>query len=653
MNINKKILNSSGSYRKISAHAYPANMSQGLKVGKTSIKPYLTTFLLVLLGSPLLTQAADQNEEIIKVKKSTFVNLVDLLVKRGVINQDEAGGLVSNAEQESAAVAAESKALPATNNTATTNSAPAVAETNSVNGADKNAPKTKHVGYVPEFVKNELRDQLRAELKAEVVNDVKQDAKNEGWGIPAALPDWVAALHPSMDMRLRFQDNFFGSTNSNSVSNLFPGPINYLNVNSSYTSGQTSGFSGATAQSPTSSRYAFNNNTKDQLLLRERFRLGFETDIVDGLKAGVRLATSNTYSPVSNDQSLGNTGQSYQFAIDRSYLQYDYLDDKKTSWFSAYGGRIINPFLSTDLVFDPDLSFEGFATSFRFHMNQNNARVSGYKAASPTGRVGINQGQQTPDSLFMTLGVFPIQNVNFSSTSKWLYAGQLGADWLVFDDSRFNVGVAYYEYQNITAQYNGANGSGHQYDWTAPQFLQQGNSMVAITNSNTANNVCLDATGCLFGLASQFRIFNATAVYDYLFYGQTHVLLTADYARNLGYNQQEINRQFVSGIVNYANSNPRTTAYQMRLDVGHPRVLRRSDWNMSFAYRYLQRDSVLDAFTDSIFHNGGTNAKGWVLAAQYGLAKNTWMDVHWYSTQTVDGPTYNVDTINFDLNTRF
>jgi hypothetical protein len=607
----------------------------------------------------MLCVAAEQGEETLQVKKSTFVNLVDLLVKRGVINQDEASGLVTGAEQESAALTKKPESVPSndlpSNATVSPESSapPSAEEVKLAQEKDKFATKTKHVGYVPEFVKKEIRDQVRAELKSEVVNEVKQDAKTEGWGIPAALPEWVAALHPSFDMRVRFQDNFFASGNTNALG-YGPGPLNFLNINSAYTSGVQTGLTGALAQSPTSSRYAFNNNTKDQLLLRERFRLGFEAQITDNVKAGVRLATSNTYNPVSNDQTLGNTGQSYQFAIDRSYLQYDYLDERNTRWFSAYGGRIINPFLSTDLVFDPDLSFEGFATSFSYHLNQNDPVVAGYKLNNPTGRVGINQGQQSPDSVFMTFGVFPIQSVNFSSASKWLYAGQVGADWLVFQDSRVNLGLAYYDYQNITARYNTASGDGHDYDWTAPQFLQQGNSMVAITNSNTAGGtVCTDPTGCLFGLASQFRIINATAVYDYLFYGQTHLLLTADYAKNLGYNQQQILSQFAGGVVNYPNTVPRTTAYQVRLDVGYPRVVRRHDWNLSFAYRYLQRDAVLDAFTDSIFHNGGTNAKGWVLAAQYGLAKNTWLDMHWYSTDTVDGPTYSVDTVNFDLNTRF
>ncbi len=604
------------------------------------MKTVSKTLLLLAAGTWLANANAEQAEEILKVKKSTFVNLVDLLVQRGVINQQEASGLVTAAQQEAASTDASQPPQAA-------NAKPGLApEAAGVEGVDaagqpKNALKSKHVSYIPEFVKKEIRDQVRAELKSEVVQEVKQDAKSEGWGVPGALPEWVSAIHPTFDARVRFQNNFFDNNNAPAY--------NYLNINAfGLNSNNGQGLTTAISRSPNGPNYGYLNNTKNQLLIRERLRLGFEANIADGLKAGVRFATSNIYNPVSNDQTLGNTGQSYQFAIDRSYLQYDYLDSNKTSWFSLYGGRIINPFLSTDVVFDPDLSFEGVAGSFRFHMNENDPVVRGYKAANPTGRVGINQGQQTPDSVFLTLGVFPIQSVNFASTSKWLYAGQLGADWLVFGGSRFNIAGSYYDFENISGRYNSATGTGHEFDWTAPQFMQRGNSMVAITDINSAHGtVCTDSVGCLFGLASGFKIFNATAVYDYTYSGQTHVLLTADYANNLGFNQQQIYAQFHKNIA------PRTSAFQVRLDVGRQQIMRFGDWNMNFAYRYIQRDAVLDAFTDSQFHNGGTDAKGWVVGTQYGLAKNTWVNMQWYSTEAIDGPKYTVDTLNLDVNARF
>ncbi len=608
-----------------------------------------THTLLSLTGGLILAALPAHAEEMLKVKKSTFVNLVDLLVQRGVINKQEGEGLVSGAQQEAAEAEAETAAKAGAGSAGGTNvgdsnaSAPNPASGASTgagkpaaSAAAEAAGKSKHVGYVPEFVKNEIREQLRKELKGEVVSEVKQDAKNEGWGVPGALPDWVRDINPTFDMRLRYSNNFFAPDNQTGPS---IGPFNYLQIN------QDGGFKNALARNLTD---AYINNTKNGMLLRERFRLSFETQINDSIKTGVRLATSNNYSPVSNDQTLGNTGQSYQFAIDRAFIQYDYNDANNVNWFSFYGGRTINPFVSSDVVFDPDLSFEGVTTSFRYHMNQNDARILGYRPPLPTARYGVNQGQQSPDSVFLTLGVYPIQNVNFSSESKWLYAGQLGTDLLIGENSRLNFAGSYYEYQNISARYNSANGNGHENDWTAPQFLQGGNSMVAITDSNSGGGqVCSDPKGCLFGLASGFKILNFTGIYDWTAFGDKHVMFTADYAQNLGFNKQQILSEFHQSIT------PRTMAYQLRFDIGAMQIQRSGQWSVNFAYRYIQRDAVLDAFTDSIFHLGGTNAKGWVLGGQYGVAKNTWLNLNWFSSDAIDGPKYAVDTLNLDLNTRY
>lgn len=594
--------------------------------------------LLVLLASSMTAGAfADKPEEMVQVKKSTLVNLVDLLVQRGVINKDEGKGLVSAAEQE----ALEAKQVASQAPVSSPEQAePMAADAGTTTAPGKSGSKPKHVSYVPEFVKKEIRDQVRAELKDEVIAGVKQDAKSEGWGIPAALPEWVAAINPSFDMRIRFADEFYGADNVGNEPGI--GPYDWLAVNKN-----GSGLDNFANNHPSD---AYLNTKKDRLRIRERFRLGFEAKIADGLKAGVRFATSNINNPVSNDQTLGNTGQSYDFAIDRAFLQYDFVDSKGNDWFTAYAGRTLNPFVSTDVVFDPDLSFEGVAGSFRYHFNQEDPKLRNYHAPNPTARFGINQGQQTPDSVFLTLGVFPIQDVNFSVNDKWLYGGQLGADWLVFNESRFNIATSYYEYKNINARKNPT--FSHANDWTAPQFVQKGNSMVAITDANTLNGVCDDIAGCLFGLASEFKIFNATAMFDYAGFAPAHVLVTADYAKNLGFNRQRILNEFGNS---YASTDlqERTNAYQARVDVGHPEIKRWGDWSVNLAYRYVQRDAVLDAFTDSIFHQGGTDTKGWVLGAQYGLVKNTWLNLRWLSTDAIDGPKYSIDTLNLDLNARF
>ena len=363
------------------------------------------------------------------------------------------------------------------------------------------------------------------------------------------------------------------------------------------------------------------------------------------------------YNPVSNNQTMGNYNQSWQFAIDRAFLQYDYIDSKGNDWVSVWGGRFANPFMSTDIVYDPDLSFQGFAIAGRMRFNQDDPIVASYRAPISTGRFGINLGPQTPNTVFVTGGAFPIQEINFSTQDKWLFGGQGGVDWLVYQESRLKFATSYYHYANITAKRNPYESL--EYNWTAPEFFQKGNSLVAINDSINQPSCNTGALGsqnvCLVGLASGFEILNVMATFDYAGFAPHHVMLTADYAKNFGFNQNYIRREFGDTIT------PQTNAYQVRLDVGRPEIRRFNDWSAYFAYRYLERDAVLDAFTDSVFHQGGTNAKGWVLGVQYGLLPNAWVNVRWFSTDIItpnsDPNTgekfpYSIDTINIDLNAR-
>ena len=73
----------------------------------------------------------------------------------------------------------------------------------------------------------------------------------------------------------------------------------------------------------------------------------------------------------------------------------------------------------------------------------------------------------------------------------------------------------------------------------------------------------------------------------------------------------------------------------------------------TIGYRYLQRDAVIDAYTDSDFHFGGADAAGYYVTADYGLAQRVWMRLRYLSSNAIDGPTLGIDTLQIDLNTRF
>ncbi len=86
---------------------------------------------------------------------------------------------------------------------------------------------------------------------------------------------------------------------------------------------------------------------------------------------------------------------------------------------------------------------------------------------------------------------------------------------------------------------------------------------------------------------------------------------------------------------------------------GTPEINVRNDWQVYATYKHVERDAVLDAFTDSDFHLGGTDAKGYVIGGNYGLTRNTWAAVRYYSTDSISGAPLAIDTVMFDLNARF
>lgn len=568
--------------------------------------------LLCALATP--AAHADEKQELLKLRNTTL-NLIDMLVEQGILDKQKAQKMIRQAEEKAAQEAQEAPAPEARN------AAPAVGKPDA---------GTVRVTYVPDFVKEEIRQEVRKELKDQVVKDVKAQAKQEKWGIPAALPDWVNRFNWYGDVRLRYEDDIFGNDNRE---NTYP---NWPAIN------KAGGI--AKLDNP------FRNTTHDRQRYRMRLRLGMEAQIADSLKAAVRLSTSNDRSPISINQSLGQYGQQYEVVLDRAFLQYDFIAGAKgreTNWFTLWGGRTPNPWFSTDNLFDPDLNFEGLAGTFRLPFGEI---FGGKPAQAPNtaGRQQFNTGYTDPDQIYLTLGGFPLQEMNFQSRTKWLWAAQTGVDWVPFKDSRLKIGLAYYDYDNVVARPNTLNSRLN--DWTAPQFFTQGNSLAQISNDSDPN-----LQGRLVGLASDFNIVDIAASWDYTGYAPYHVILTADYSENVGFDRAEILRR--TGL----DLKKRTSAYQIRLDVGEPNIQKSGDWNVWLAYKYLQRDSVLDAFTDSNFHLSGTDARGWMLGVNYGLLKNAWVNARWLSSDVIDGLTdkqgrripYSVNVLLLDLNARF
>ncbi len=460
------------------------------------------------------------------------------------------------------------------------------------------ADKVVRVPYVPEFVKEEIREQVRKELREDVREDVVAQAREERWGVPDALPDWLSRISWSGDLRLRAEGTLFADKNA---ANTY---FDFLEINAA-------GGIGAAGVD------AFINTTEDRHRLRTRARLQMDVAVAEHVQAGFRVATGNALDPVSTNQTLANAGNRFDIQLDRGWLRFDARDADDEAWLTLSGGRIANPFAYTNLHFDHDLNFDGAAASVRHDFAPGDGR----------------------NAVYATAGAFGIEEFDFSSRDKWLLGGQLGHEWTPVRDISTRLAIGYFDYQKVTGRTNGV-GNVPDYYFTAPRVLQKGNTLYNIDNDG-------DPLTQRFALAGDYDILDVGARVDFAQLAPIHVSVDLNYVENVGFDAREILARTSLAV------DERTSAWLAQVTTGWPEITKFGDWQVSGSYRYLQANAVLDAYNDSDFHLGGTDARGWIIGARYGLARNTWFEFQYMSSDEIDGPPLGIDLLQLDLNARF
>ena len=94
-------------------------------------------------------------------------------------------------------------------------------------------------------------------------------------------------------------------------------------------------------------------------------------------------------------------------------------------------------------------------------------------------------------------------------------------------------------------------------------------------------------------------------------------------------------------------------SYQSELSFGSNLMNHTGTWRGFVGYRYLQRDAVIDAFTDQDYHLGGTDTKGYYIGTDFNFTRRTWVRVRYTSFDAIDGPPLAIDTWQVDVNARF
>lgn len=533
-----------------------------------------TTVAVWLFTQLLATGSAHADErESLEQLRATTTNLIELLVQEGVLSKQKADALLQKA-------AADAKASQEAHQASQQAELPDDVK-NEVNKAMDE--KTVRVQYIPQHVKQAMRE--------EIEHDVMEKLNYKA-GERLGVPEWIDRISFHGDIRLRGQADEFPGDNEDYVG---LNDINGRDMN-------------------------LNNSSEERRRLRIRARLAADIHFNDWLTGGLQFVTGQQNTPVTPNQTEGIAQGKYQFTLDRAFLQA-----KLTDWATVTGGRFANPFMYTDMLWDPDLAFDGFTATFTPKINDR-------------------------WTSFTTVGAFPIEEVESSSTNKaddkWLYSVQTGLKWTAPNKSSVKVAAAYHDFRNVEGRLNSV--GLNDYSDTAPEWRQRGNNTFDIN----ANNI--PGQPSIVGLASKFELINLMAQVDLMNFDPIHVTFTGDYVKNIGFNQNEILRRTGN---TYKKENE---GYNVRIDVGNNSFLgpylqnvNAHEWQVSLGYKYLEADAVLDGFTDSNFRLGGTDAKGWYVYGNYAIDKNAWISGRYMSADTVSGKPFSVDVLLIDLNARF
>lgn len=331
----------------------------------------------------------------------------------------------------------------------------------------------------------------------------------------------------------------------------------------------------------------------DRSRYRYRLRLGMTATLFDRFEAGLRLSSSEASSSFGGDSISGNTtfqdnGSKKFLYIDLAYGRF-YAFSNQTFQTTLTVGKMENPFVYSDMVFDGDYTPEGLGLNMAWNLNEEH-------------------------SLKFNAGVFALDEISGQSEDPWMGGAQVRWDGIwKYDEAhkpkiQSSVGLG-----ALAITYG--------------QSLTNG----AVPNANRGNTR-LAGSGAL---AHHYNPIVADAAFTYTFdkfpmyAGTFPVRVGADFIYNPA--APDRNRGMSAGV-SFGKSGKRGT------------------WDVGYRYKYLGGDAWYEELTDSDFggfyqgtaptgggtgYGAGTNVKGHILKASYSPYNSVTLTATWFKTKLI------------------
>lgn len=411
-------------------------------------------------------------------------------------------------------------------------------------------------------------------LTVKEANELREESDNDfnkAYAAKSGMPDWVTALKINGDFRGRFE-----------------------------------------------AFHADNPDFVDRNRWRYRLRLGVTANLKDNFEIGVRLGSGDLDNaagqtsgsdPISNNQTLQNNASKKGIYLDQAYARWTALNRPEMTGVLTLG-KMENPFVFSDLLFDSDYTPEGAAQQVTYNLSAQQA-------------------------LKLNLGEFVLDEIGGSSADPFLLGGQVRLESAWTPKIATSLGAAFLSIQNDESLPS-----------SAVPDINAGNLR------RTRYTTSADGSRIFAGLqepVNGYETFVADAAVTYTlntfpFYaGPFPIRVFGEYLHNTAAADQN-------------------QGYQVGVAFG--RAGKRRTWELSYRYKVLEGDAWWEELTDSDFgayyanalpatvppgqavppagrarssgYWAGTNARGHVVKASYSPFDPLTLSFTWFGVDLIE-----------------
>jgi hypothetical protein len=339
--------------------------------------------------------------------------------------------------------------------------------------------------------------------------------------------------------------------------------------------------------------YASDPHFIDRDRFRYRLRYGVVATMENDFEVGFRVTSFDVIgnsggNPVSNNSTLQGNGSKKFLGIDWAYARWSGLKLGDLTGSLTFG-KMDNPFVFSNMIFDYDYTPEGFAGKFAYQVNDHH-------------------------NLKLNLGTFALNELPSSTSDPYFFGAQVRWDASWTPKLTTSIGVAAL---SITSDENLSNSA-------VPDF-NRGNTRSPLITGAVTNAVPAYGFNPIVADASVTYSLSSFPGYP----GSFPIKVGGEFLKNPA---------APSG----------NEAYNFGVTFG--KAGRKGLWDLSYNWRYVGADAWYEEVVDDDFgafyhvapfggvdgYQGGTNVKGHVVRASYSPFDAITLSVTWYRTQLIN-----------------